>query len=310
MSRNGSGTYTVPNTFVAGTTITASAHNQNWDDVGDEITNSLAIDGQSTMTGQLKAANGTAAAPAITFGSDLDCGLYRASANDVGFAVGGSAVVRVNSSGIDAVAGKVREGGFSIVPAGVVWPYAGTTLPDGFLWPIGQVLSQTTYASLYAAVGTTYDTGGEGAGNFRLPDYRGRGLFGKDDMGGGGGAGRITNAVSGITGSTLGANGGAQSVTLAQANLPNVTLTVTGTVTTTIDNGGGASVRGAVVGAAELGVRTDINQGATYPTSSFGTVAGTSSFSSGATSSINGNTTQTAVNKMPPAIICHFIIKY
>lgn len=38
----------------------------------------------------------------------------------------------------------------------------------------GAVVSQTTFASLYAVVGTTFDTGGEGAGNFRLPDFRGK----------------------------------------------------------------------------------------------------------------------------------------
>jgi hypothetical protein len=43
-----------------------------------------------------------------------------------------------------------------------------------------------------------------------LPDLRGRVVAGKDDMGGSA-AGRITAASSGITGTTLGGTGGAQS---------------------------------------------------------------------------------------------------
>lgn len=91
MARNGSGNYTKVNTFTAGTPITAASHNQNWDDVAAEITNSVAADGQTTMTGPLKAASGTAAAPGLAFGSDPDTGTYRRGSNELGFAVGGVA---------------------------------------------------------------------------------------------------------------------------------------------------------------------------------------------------------------------------
>lgn len=35
----------------------------------------------------------------------------------------------------------------------------------------GAVISQTTYPLLYARFGSTFNTGGEGTGNFRLPNY-------------------------------------------------------------------------------------------------------------------------------------------
>ena len=91
MARNGAGTYSKVNTFVAGTTITAADHNENWDDIAAEITNSLALDGQSAMTGQFKAANGSAVAPSVGFSSDTDTGLYRRGANELGFATAGTA---------------------------------------------------------------------------------------------------------------------------------------------------------------------------------------------------------------------------
>lgn len=83
---------------MAGTTITASDHNANWDDIEAEITNSLALDGQSTMTGQFKASSGTVAAPGITFGSDTDSGLYRTGANEIGLALGGSNVATLGAA--------------------------------------------------------------------------------------------------------------------------------------------------------------------------------------------------------------------
>lgn len=74
-------------------------------------------------------------------------------------------------------------------------------------------------ANLYQAIGTTW-----GAGPL-LPDLRGRGLYGKDNMGGSS-VSRITTAGSGIDGTTVGSVGGNQSKSVLQANLPNVNFTV------------------------------------------------------------------------------------
>jgi microcystin-dependent protein len=50
---------------------------------------------------------------------------------------------------------------------------------------------------------------GDGSTTFNVPDLRGRMLAGVDNMGGSA-ANRVTSAVSGITGTTLGATGGDQ----------------------------------------------------------------------------------------------------
>ena len=96
MARNGSGVYTRVNTFVAGNTITAAGHNQNWADLESEMTNSVAADGQTTITGPIKFSTGTAAAPALVFTGDTDTGLYRSAANETGVAAEG---VRVATFG-------------------------------------------------------------------------------------------------------------------------------------------------------------------------------------------------------------------
>ena len=65
----------------------------------------------------------------------------------------------------------------------LVSPFAGSNAPDGWQMCNGQELSQTTYSSLFAVIGTTYNTGGETSGNFRVPDLRGRVVAGLDNMG-------------------------------------------------------------------------------------------------------------------------------
>jgi microcystin-dependent protein len=118
------------------------------------------------------------------------------------------------SSGIGAV-------GF--VPVGVVVPFAGSTSPAGWELCYGQAVSRTTYAGLFTTIGTTYGSG-DGSTTFNVPDLRGRVSAGKDDMGGTA-ASRLTAAGSGITGTTLGATGGAQTHTLTSAEMPSHTHT-------------------------------------------------------------------------------------
>lgn len=53
-------------------------------------------------------------------------------------------------------------------PTGSIKPFAGTTIPDGYLLCDGSAVSRTTYAALFAVIGTTYGTG-DGSTTFNLP---------------------------------------------------------------------------------------------------------------------------------------------
>lgn len=106
-----------------------------------------------------------------------------------------------------------------IMPSGVVLPYAGSTVPAGWLLCAGQAVSRTDFAGLFTAIGTTYGVG-DGSTTLNLPDLRGRVVAGRDDMGGTA-ANRLTSGGSGITGTTLGAAGGAQTHALSQAEMPS-----------------------------------------------------------------------------------------
>lgn len=106
-----------------------------------------------------------------------------------------------------------------LVPLGGIIEYPGATAPTNFALCYGQTLSQTTYATLFSLVSTTYNTGGEPGGTFRIPDLRGRVVAGKDDMGGSG-AGRLQAASGGLNGTILGNGGGADTQTLSLLQVP------------------------------------------------------------------------------------------
>jgi microcystin-dependent protein len=63
--------------------------------------------------------------------------------------------------------------------AGIVAPYAGDTAPTGWLLCDGSAVSRTTYARLFAKIGTTYGVG-DGSTTFNLPNLKGRVVAGYD----------------------------------------------------------------------------------------------------------------------------------
>lgn len=111
------------------------------------------------------------------------------------------------------------------VEPGMIFDYAGSTAPTGYLLCYGQDVSRTTYAALFAVLSTTFGVG-DGSTTFTLPDYRGRVAAGKDDMGGSS-ANRLTNQTGGLDGDTLGATGGSETHTLTEAQLASHTHTGT-----------------------------------------------------------------------------------
>lgn len=79
------------------------------------------------------------------------------------------------TNAITAIASAVP----AVASGSVLW-FAANTPPAGYLECNGAVVSRTTYASLFAIVGTTFNTGGEPGTDFRLPDLRGYFIRGWD----------------------------------------------------------------------------------------------------------------------------------
>ena len=77
------------------------------------------------------------------------------------------------SVGIDEYGALVKDTADGAgVPIGTILPYAGNTAPEGTLMCNGAAISRTTYAELFAAIGTTWGAGDEET-TFNVPDLRG-----------------------------------------------------------------------------------------------------------------------------------------
>jgi phage-related tail fiber protein len=109
----------------------------------------------------------------------------------------------LNSSGqLDATDGlygvlPIANGGtgssLGAVPQGVVLYFATNTAPTGYLKANGAAISRTTYANLYAVIGTSFGSG-DGVTTFNLPDLRGEFIRAWDD-GRGIDSGRVFGSV-------------------------------------------------------------------------------------------------------------------
>ena len=82
-----------------------------------------------------------------------------------------------NIGAIQVIATKAAAAG---IPSGAVFHFAMVTAPSGYLECNGSAVSRTTYASLFAAIGTVYGIG-DGTTTFNLPDLRGQFLRGWDN---------------------------------------------------------------------------------------------------------------------------------
>lgn len=115
-------------------------------------------------------------------------------------------------------AGTVEVGDIVIKPT--------TTVPDGYFECDGAAVSRTTYAVLFALLGTTYGVG-DGSTTFNIPDYRGEFLRGYDH-----GAGNDPDAATrtdrgdGTTGDDVGTKQASELESHAHTDGDNVGITV------------------------------------------------------------------------------------
>jgi microcystin-dependent protein len=110
------------------------------------------------------------------------------------------------------------------IPLGAGIDYWGSTTPNSaFVFPYGQAISRTTYATLFAKFNITYGAG-DGSTTFNLPNKKSRLSMCPDAMGDGNPLGVMPGVVLGSTGGLVSA-----STSLSAANLPPHAHTGTGT---------------------------------------------------------------------------------
>ena len=166
-------------------------------------------------------------------------------------------------------------GGFEILPSGSILPFGGTAAPTAaFLLCNGADVSRTTYARLFAVIGTAYGAG-NGSSTFGLPDLRDRVPLGK-----------------GSNNSTLGAETGSAA---ASSVITNAT-TNTGTGTS------GSSTSTTGTGTTGTGTSGSTTAGRTNTTGTFATSAKDSATGTALTDNVNAAHTHTIPGLSVPGL--------
>ncbi len=177
-------------------------------------------------------------------------------------------------------------------PSGVMVMFGGASAPTGWLLCDGAAVSRATYATLFAAIGTTWGVG-DGSTTFNVPDMRGRAPIG-------------AGTGSGLTPRTLGSKLGEENHALTLAE--NGSHTHTGGLHSHI--GGAHNHPIATSLSTDNGGRVHCGAAGTTGTSAntgtSGAVATTSDGAVATSSSGSG----TAHNTMQPSAVVNFIIKY
>jgi hypothetical protein len=240
-----------------------------------------------------------------------------------------------NQDGLLVVGASSGGGGGSpvdpttILATGDIKTVYGTGVLSGFVRANGRTIGSATsgateransdtqalFQYLWGADANLAVSGGRGASatadwaankTITLPDARGKAIFAADDMGNSP-AGKLTAALSGCAGTTLGAVCGTQNQNVAQNQLPNATLSYLSGVSVT------STVGNIIQGSVPFPTFNYSSGGASFLAGiGTGAVSGTitsTGTSSGITSSINGGVTQTGLIMIPPAIIMTYYIK-
>ncbi|MDD2964015.1 MAG: tail fiber protein [Bacteroidales bacterium] len=182
-------------------------------------------------------------------------------------------------------------------PVGSIMIWAGSSAPSGWLLCDGTAYSTTTYAALYAVIGTTY---GSGSGTFRVPNLKGRVPVGLD--------------AAQTEFDTRGETGGEKTHTITTAEMPAHTHSVDPPSTATSSDGAHTHSYTDYYNSSEASddandriVGSDATTYANRTTGSSVSHTHTldvASFTSGSSGS------GTAMNVLQPYIVLYYIIKY
>lgn len=117
MPRNPSGIYSLTpgNPVVADTPIDPAWANTLLNDISAELTNSVDKQGRTAMNAPLKLADGSLTAPALTFNSDANSGIYRQGPDEWSLVAGGVELLRITTTQVRALQ-ELQVGGINFRP--------------------------------------------------------------------------------------------------------------------------------------------------------------------------------------------------
>lgn len=88
----------------------------------------------------------------------------------------------IANGGTGAITAKQARANLEVEPIGTIFAFAGNNIPTGYLPCNGGAISRTTYADLFAVIGTTYGSG-DGSTTFNLPNLTDKFIQGSDTAG-------------------------------------------------------------------------------------------------------------------------------
>jgi len=193
---------------------------------------------------------------------------------------------------------------------GTIKPWGKATAPSGYLLCDGSAVSRSTYADLFAVVGTTYGAG-DSSTTFNVPDLQGKfpqGKSGTTNLATTGGANTVTVAVTNNQAATNASN---QTVSIT-GSIDNTSLTTAQLAshdhTFNLQNvaGGSGALRGEGQNPVQFGNTLNAGSGTGHNHSH--TLSGT--LSGNVTTSLTGSVTASGTNSFSPFVIVQYIIKH
>ena len=176
--------------------------------------------------------------------------------------------------------------GIEGIPTATIVPWTSASVPSGFLECAGAAVSRSTYAALFAIIGTTYGAG-DGSTTFNVPDLQDNVAIGKSgtkNLGSTGGANTVT-PTGNISGNVAGSTANA---TLSTPQLASHS------------HSGGGSPAGKSAPNSPVGVNVLANTGAT---------GGGAGHSHNMSANFSGNFAGSANSVVQPYLTVIYIIK-
>lgn len=117
MPRNGSGTYSLPagNPVVTLTTISSAWANSTLSDIATALTQSVAANGVTPLTGPLRLVDGGVANPGLSFVTENTSGIYRIGAGQIGISITGTKHFAFTATQLQIPDGVVGGPGLSFI---------------------------------------------------------------------------------------------------------------------------------------------------------------------------------------------------
>ena len=116
--------------------------------------------------------------PPLAMGVDYSITLPNLPASTLAVTIDASGNMGTGQLTVAQLATLVQQ---ALNPSGTILAYGGSSAPAGYLPCYGTAVSRTTYAALFAAIGTNFGNG-DGSTTFNIPDLRGQFLRGADSV--------------------------------------------------------------------------------------------------------------------------------